>query len=78
MDNTRDELLPSLYGTRIKRSKACAYCHYHKCHLTVTMLKKHECLKKQCSHLKKHDNNPYWEQRAMIKAKRSAKKQTAN
>ena len=72
MNNT--QMVYGLYGSYIKRTKACAYCYYHKCHLTVATMKKHECLKKQCECLKKHEENDYWRQRNQIKMMKKARK----
>lgn len=67
-------LVKGLYGSEINPCRACGYCKYHHCHLTVKMLKQHDCLGKQCSHLKKNEEHQWWRQRAEIKAKRKARK----
>lgn len=73
MEITKTEKLHGLYGSMISRTKAVAYCRRHDCHLTVATLKGHECLKKQCRSLKKHEDNDYWRQREQ---KKLMKKQT--
>lgn len=45
----------------IKRSNLVGYCHFpeHKGRITKTLLKNHECLKKQCHYFEKDSVNPY-------------------
>ena len=74
MNMNKGGMVRGLYGSQISRSKACGYCYLHKCHLTAKTLKQHECLKKQCDCLKKHEEHPYWEERERIKALKKAKK----
>ena len=69
---TNTQMLHGLYGSQISRTKAVGYCKRHGAHLTVTTLKKHECLKKNCHALKKHEENDYWRQRAQKKAIKKA------
>jgi hypothetical protein len=73
VDVTNSQMLQGLYGSHINRTKAVGYCYYHKCHLTVATLKQHECLKKECNALKKHDHD-YWRQREVIKKKKKENK----
>lgn len=61
----------SLYGGEPKNP--CAYCAHHKRNLTVPEMRLHECLQKQCFHLKKNDH-PYWKQREVMKQKRKDRK----
>ena len=65
-------MVKGLYGSMIAQTKAVGYCKRHGCHLTCNTLKKHECLKKQCHHLDKHENHDYWIQRAEKKAIKKA------
>lgn len=74
MEINGSQPLRGLYGSRINRENAVAYCYYHKCHLTVTTLKCHECLRKQCSRLKKHENHAYWNDRESKKLLKKANK----
>ena len=74
MNVNSTKMLYGLYGSCISRNKACAYCYHHKCHLTVKMLKQHECLKKDCHHLKKHTDNPYWMEREKLKEEKKMNK----
>ena len=57
MDINKSDMLRGLYGSKISRNKCVGYCYLHKCHLTAKTLKRHECLKKQCNCLKKHEEN---------------------
>ncbi len=57
------------------------YCHFpeHKGHITKNVLKKKECVKKECFYFQKFEDNPYWEavaqREASQKNKRDAQKQ---
>lgn len=55
---------------------AVAWCHHrmHWGNMTLKMVKKHECLKKQCPFLEKFEDHPYWKQRAIKKQKKKEKK----
>lgn len=74
MDITKTQQLYGLYGSHIKRENAVGYCYKHKCHLTIKSMKQHECLRKQCHSLKKHEEHEYWQQRAQHKALKIANK----
>lgn len=75
MEMTNTQMLHGLYGSQISRIKAIGYCKKHGAHLTTATMKRHECLKKNCHHLKKHDDNPYWEEREKLKEEKKIKKQ---
>ena len=62
----------TLYGCI--SDNCCAYCRLHHCAITVKQMKKKECLKKQCFHLRKNLDHPIWEQRERIKEKKREKK----
>ena len=70
----KTNLVQGLYGSQIEQCKACGYCKRHHCCLTVKMLKQHECLNKQCTHLVKNEEHKWWKQRELTKAKRKARK----
>lgn len=57
----------------INRSVAYCHCNTHKGRLNARMLKKHQCLGKQCPFLEKYEEHPYWEQRRKKKALKKAK-----
>ena len=61
-----------------KSNNCCAYCNLHKCHMTVKQMKKKECLKKQCWHLKKNPDHQFWHQRDTVKSKKKARKEMLN
>ena len=63
-----ENMVKGLYGSTISVARSVAYCKRHGCHLTCNTLKKHECLKKQCHFLDKHEQHDYWRQRAQKKA----------
>ena len=74
MEITNTQTLHGLYGSQISRTKAVGYCKKHCAHLTEATMKKHECLRKTCHYLKKHEENPYWEERARLKELKKSKK----
>ena len=63
-----------LYGSEFDACKSCGYCKRHHKHLTVKMVKQHECLNKQCNHLVKNEEHKWWAQRELIKQKRKERK----
>ena len=67
-------MVKGLYGSQIAKTKSVGYCKRHGCYLTCNTLKKHECLRKQCHHLDKHEENEYWKIRAERKAIKKANK----
>ena len=68
------EIVNGLYGSSFNIHRSCAYCKYHKAHLTPKMLKQHECLKKQCNSLDKIETHDYWRQRDQKKNLRKKRK----
>lgn len=76
MEMTKAQMLHGLYGSQVSRARAIGYCKKHGAHLTETTMKRHECLRKNCNHLKKHEDNPYWEERRKLKEAKKSKKQT--
>ena len=74
MDAYKQQKLVGLYGSRINRENAVGYCYYHRCHLTIATLKCHECLRKQCNSLKKHEEHAYWAERENRKLQKIANK----
>lgn len=68
-------LVQGLYGSQIDPCKACGYCKRHGCHLTVKMLKQHDCLNKQCWHLVKNEKHRWWAQRDKKKQLRKTRKE---
>lgn len=61
--------MKSLYAGSPKNPPAT--CRHHHCSLTVKEMKKHECLRKQCVYLQKHEHT-YWEQRELMKQRKKA------
>ena len=68
------QLVKGLYGSEFEKNRACGYCVYHHCYLTVKQVKQHNCLGKQCWHLKKNEQHDWWRQRDVIKRKRKEKR----
>lgn len=56
-------------------NNCCAYCRHHHCSMTVKQMKAKGCLQKQCWHLVKNEQHPYWQQRETTKQKRKDRKQ---
>lgn len=69
------EIVQGLYGSEIDKARACGYCRYHHCYVTVKMLKQHECLRKNCNHLCKNEEHNWWKQREALKTKKKARKE---
>ena len=72
------DIIKGLYGSEMDISRACGYCHLHHKHLTVKQLRQHDCLKKQCFHLEKHEEHAWWKQRESMKQKRKDRKNKFN
>lgn len=64
------EEVKTLYGSTIDKCKACGYCRRHGKYMTVKQVKSKECLRKQCRHFDKHEEHPWWTQRAVEKARK--------
>ena len=62
----------TLYGTYAVNP--CAYCKKHDVSLTVKQIKKKQCITRACWHFKKYEHHEYWRQKAILKAKRKARK----
>ena len=72
------KVVKGLYGSEFDACRSCGYCKRHHKHLTVKMLKQHDCLNKQCWHLVKNEKHQWWEQRELIKMKRKERKLLTN
>ena len=59
-----------------RNKKPLGYCHcrLHKGYLDCKLLKKHECLNKQCTFLEKYLEHPYWAQRDFQKQIKKSKR----
>ena len=69
------KLVKGLYGSEFEKNRACGYCVHHHKYLTVKQVKQHNCLGKQCWHLKKNEQHDWWRQREAVKQKRKAKRE---
>lgn len=49
-------------------------CNTHKGFLSTDLLKKHQCLRKQCCFLKRYESHPYWNRRVEIAKLRKERK----
>lgn len=72
------EIVKGLYGSEFDKSRSCAFCSHHRCHLTVKQLRQHNCLGKQCWYLQKNEQHEWWRQRELTKQRRQERKQTVN
>ena len=77
-NGNNSEMMNGLYGSVISKNRAVGYCPYHNVALTVKTMKRHQCLKKQCSALKKYEEHDFWRQHEQKKAMKKAKKQMLN
>jgi hypothetical protein len=59
-----------------RRSPPIGYCHnrIHKGYLDIGLLKKHGCLRKQCTFLQRFESNPFWMKREELRQKKREKK----
>lgn len=69
------EFVNGLYGSEFNKNKACGYCRRHGKYMTVKMLRKHNCLGKNCWHFDKNEEHSWWTQRALTKQKRIERKE---
>ncbi len=69
------KIVKGLYDSKIEKSRACGYCHFHHCYLTVKQLRAHQCLQKQCNALQKYEEHEWWKQRNLLKQRKKANKQ---
>ena len=53
----------------------CAVCRLHQCGLTAKQMRGRECLNKQCVHLVKLEDHPYWKQRERTRLARAKRKE---
>ena len=49
------EAMKGMYCSELAVNHACAYCDYHKCHMTAQHIRCKDCLNKQCKHLIKNE-----------------------
>ena len=63
-----------LYGSTIDSRKMVGYCHYHHVAMTVKTMKRHECLKRQCSSFERQKMHDFWRQHEQKKEWRRANK----
>lgn len=70
------EYLQGLYGSSIAKDRACGFCRYHECALTVKTMKRHQCLKKSCDALERYTDHDFWRQHEQKKEMRKARKQS--
>lgn len=64
------ELVRGLYASRIRKSKACAYCHHHDCYMTKSQRDKKRCKARKCSRYeeyKEHQVNKEDERKKQLK-----------
>jgi len=65
----------TLYNSQ--SSNCCGFCNYHRKAITVKQLHRKKCISKNCPHLIRYKEHPYWSYRAWkknIKKKRRQEK----
>lgn len=84
MDNDRkNEYIETklITGDRLYISKksVVGYCHFseHKGSITKPLLKKHECVSKECHYFEKYKDNPYWKGVEQAQAAKQKRRETA-
>lgn len=50
----------TLYGTFAAGRNVIGHCRYHRRFVTAGQIRRKKCLWKQCRHLLKFENHPYW------------------
>ena len=57
------------YKGQPKRENSIGYCHYsqHLGYVNDNIIKKHQCLEKQCKYLERYEDNIYWCRREIRK-----------
>lgn len=63
-----------LYYSQMNKGRACGWCRYHDCCVSVKQLKEKQCLSKHCHYLVKYDH-PWWDQREREKTKKKLNRQ---
>ena len=69
MTNVLDIHMANGCKCKMKESKIIGFCHcrLHKGYLNASILKEHECLRKNCFYLEKYEDRPFWVQREKAK-----------
>lgn len=58
----------------LSSGKPCAYCKLHHSTMSVKQVKHRECLRKQCFHMVKIEEHPWWKEREVMKQRRIERK----
>ncbi len=58
-DSTIKEGVKTLYKSVAKEEKILAYCILHKNHITLTQMKRKQCLQKECKYFRKEQHS-FW------------------
>lgn len=77
MTNVLDIHMANGCKCKMKESKIIGFCHcrLHKGYLNASILKEHECLRKNCFYLEKYEDRPFWVQREKAKEKKLKSKE---
>ena len=62
----------------VSNKNVIGYCHKYKGYVTRSLLRSHKCYSKECHHLEKFEDNPYWAAIDQIKAAERRKRETAH
>ncbi|MBQ5990058.1 MAG: hypothetical protein IJL67_11255 [Oscillospiraceae bacterium] len=61
----------------VSNKNVIGYCHKYNGYVTRNLLRSHKCYSKECRHLEKIEDNPYWAVIDQIKAAERRKRETA-
>lgn len=74
---TSDGSYSGYFDGKNRTEKPLGFCHYenHRGYVSVDLLKKHNCLGKNCPHLSKYEDSPYFVDKARGDREKQLKKQ---
>ena len=78
LEKSGDGMRNTLYGSKAYDSKCIAFCWNHHKWLTVTQMKRHECLGRRCGALERRIAHPYWAEREKKKQLRKERRKRLN
>lgn len=64
----------TLYGTFAAGRNIIGHCRHHRRFVTAGQIRRKKCLQKECRHLMRFENHPYWVNRAKRRTQKYGKK----
>lgn len=64
----------TLFGTYASGRNVIGRCRNHRRFITAGQLRRKKCLRKQCRHLARFENHPYWISRAKRRMRKNGEK----